>query len=219
MKRYYSGIIPSVIVLWLFVATNTLAQPSRAFEGLKLFNTSCFLCHGVDGKGQGPLSSKLDVTVGDLTDDASMSKRSDRELFRIIQGTAPHGVINKSMPQWGMAIPEPQIRSLIAYLRFLHRSKHPLIGDPELGQTVYQRRCSVCHGNNGKGGGPLTNVIEMEPIDHTDAAKMDKFTNERLRGMIVEGSADKTLMPGWEGLLSEHAIDSVISYIRLLSSH
>ncbi len=130
-----------------------------------------------------------------------------------------HGTVNKSMPRWGLAISEPQIHSLVAYIRFLHRSKHPLVGDPELGKNAYEKNCATCHGSGGKGDGALTNVITMTPADHTDGVTMNQISNEQMRKTIAIGSTGKGLMPGWEGLLSDAEIDGLVSYIRLLSNH
>lgn len=209
--------ITFAIFTGVFLAHNTSAQPSKAFEGYKLFNETCFLCHGMDGKGEGPLTSKLNAPVEDLTNNADLGKKSDRDLFRIIQGTAPHGSVNSSMPQWGLAIPGPQIQFLISYIRFLHQSKHPLMADPEIGRDVYQRYCAVCHGSEGRGNGALTNVMEMKPADHTNTKLMDELTNERLAELIRDGGVSSRLMPGWKEILSEGEIKAVISYIRLLS--
>ena len=220
-KILYATVLTSLLLVEMLTMSNALAEPSKAFAGRKIFNTSCFLCHGMDGKGDGPLTGKLDVPAADLdlTDNSRLSKKTDWDLFRIIRGTAPHGLDSKDMPQWGLAIPEPQINELVAYIRFLHRSRHPLIGSPEEGQVVYRRSCSVCHGNLGEGNGPLTKVISMSPADHTDATEMNDISNEELVAIISDGSSGKTLMPGWKGILSKSQIEAVVSYIRLLSSH
>lgn len=221
-KILYATVLTSLLLIEMLTMSNALAGSPKAFEGRKVFNTSCFLCHGLDGTGDGPLSGKLatDAIDLDLTDNSLLSKRTDRDLFMIIQGTVPHGKtkISKDMPQWGLAIPEPQIKTLVAYIRFLHRSKHPLIGNPEDGQVVYRRYCSVCHGKWGEGNGPLTKVISMSPADHADVTKMNDISNKELVEIISDGSSGKTLMPGWEGILSKSQIEAVVSYIRLLSA-
>ena len=221
-KILYTTILTSLLMIEMLTTSNALAEPPRAFEGRKVFNTSCFLCHGMDGKGDGQLSGKLaaDALDLDLTDNSLLRTRTDQDLFRIIQGTAPHGKmkISKDMPRWGLAIPEPQIKALVTYIRFLHRSRHPLIGNPEDGQVIYQRSCSVCHGKWGEGNGPLTKVIPMSPADHTDITKMDDISNKELIEIITDGSSGKELMPGWEGILSKSQIEDVVSYIRLLSA-
>ena len=202
----------------LFLAQTASAQPSTVYEGYKLFNKTCFLCHGLDGKGKGPLARKLDSPVDNLTDNTELAGKSDRDLFLIIQGTAPHGSVNQNMPQWGLALPGTQIQSLVSYIRFLHQTKHPLIGNPDTGRDVYQRYCVVCHGDHGRGNGPLTKVIKMEPTDHTNIEKMAVLTNEKLTEVIRIGGESNTLMPGWKDILTTGEIKDVISYIRLLSS-
>ncbi|MEG7522846.1 MAG: c-type cytochrome [Chromatiales bacterium] len=219
MIKRHTVILASALLAGAIFTSPVFSASSKAYAGNQLFNTTCFLCHGKSGKGDGPLAGKLDTPVTDLTNGGHVSQLSDRELFRIIQGTMAHGTVNKSMPRWGLAISEPQIHSLVAYIRFLHRSKHELAGDPELGKKVYQKNCATCHGRDGKGDGALTNVITMSPADHTDGVTMNQISNEQMRKTITIGSTGKGLMPGWKDLLSDAEIDGLISYIRLLSKH
>lgn len=122
------------------------------------------------------------------------------------------------MPQWGLAIPNTQIRSLVAYVRYLHSSKHPVSGNPQLGKQVYDSNCSICHGADGKGNGTITKVFDMEPADHTHADSMNHMSNKKLHAIISEGTTGTKFMPGWKDILSEKEIEDVISYIRLLSA-
>jgi cytochrome c oxidase cbb3-type subunit 3 len=189
---------------------------SDAYEGYRLYQTYCMVCHGVEGAGDGPLATKLgDVRPADLSDATRLGKRSDRELFQIIQGTADHAVIDGQVPRWGMAISGPQIHSLVAYVRFLHDSPYPLIGNPELGKEVYLTTCASCHGIRGKGDGVMTNVLQMEPADHSNNGDMGSMSNNALLGVVRDGG--EGYMPAWKGILSEEEIRSVVGYIRLLS--
>lgn len=202
------------------VALSSNAMASNAYEGYQLYNTYCIFCHGADGKGEGPLAGKLgkDVKPANLTDVSRMRKRSDKDLFQIIQGTADHAKINGKMPRWGLAIPGPQIQSLVSYVRMLHDSKEDVIGDPEAGRKIYENTCSACHGVNGKGDGIMTNVLAMEPADHTDADKMGKMSNGKLLNVITNGTrGPKSFMPAYKGSLSKDEINSLVGYIRLLS--
>jgi cbb3-type cytochrome c oxidase subunit III len=192
------------------------AFASDAYEGYQLYKTYCMICHGVEGKGDGPLAMKLgDVRPTDLTDAARMGKHSDKEVFQIIQGTADHAVIDGQVPRWGMAISGPQIESLVAYIRFLHDSPYPVIGTPELGKEVYLNSCAACHGIHGKGDGVMTNVLQMEPADHSNRGDMGEMSNRSLLDVVRDGG--KGYMPAWKGILSKKAIRSVVGYIRLLS--
>jgi len=201
------------------LSSNVFAELSQSFEGYRIFRANCFICHGLDGTGDGPLASKLDTKPADLTNNDRLKKKSDRELFKIIEGKAPHGHVSQDMPQWGLAIPHAHIRSLVTYVRYLHGSIHPVSGDPQAGKQIYDTNCTGCHGSDGKGKGILTKVYDMEPADHTSATSMNLMSNNKIYSIISDGTTGSKLMPGFKDILSEKDILDVISYIRLLSAH
>ena len=210
--------IPAFLAIGISLTSNASAENSISFDGYRIFRTDCFVCHGLDGTGSGPLASKLDTKPADLTNNDRLKQMSDRELFKIIEGTAPHGQVSKDMPKWGLAIPHAQIRSLVAYIRYLHSSKHPVSGNPQMGKQVYDDNCTICHGTDGKGKGTITKVYDMEPADHTDAESMNRMSNKKMYSIIANGTKGAELMPGWKDILSDTEIEAAISYIRLLSA-
>jgi len=218
MKYFKQYALMAVMAAGVAMSSNAVA--SNAYEGHQLYHTYCIFCHGAEGKGDGPLAHRLgkDVKPADLTNVSRMRKRSDKDLLQIIQGTADHAKINGKMPRWGLAIPGPQIQSLVSYVRLLHDSKQKVIGNPDVGRKIYEGTCSACHGANGKGDGIMTNVLPMEPADHTNADKMGKMSNEKLINVITNGtSGPKSFMPAYKGSLSKGDIESLVGYIRLLS--
>jgi len=208
-------------IFGLLFSSNVAADFSKSFEGYKVFNKYCFICHGGEGKGDGPLASKIGMPPADLTNNDVLGTRTDRELIRIVEGSAPHGngKTSAGMPRWGVAISHSDVRSLVAYIRYLHKGKHKLTGDPTLGKKVYDNYCVQCHGDYGEADGVLTRVYSMEPADHTNAERMNKISNERMRTLITKGGAGASMMPGWAGVLSKEEIENVISYIRLVAAH
>ncbi len=217
MKQKMVWKIPAILAITM-LSSNVFADYSKSFDGYRIFRTNCVVCHGLDGTGNGPLASKLETKPADLTNNDRLVKKSDRELFKIIEGTAPHGQVSGDMPQWGLAIPQTQIRSLLTYVRYLHSSKHPVSGNPEMGKRVYDDNCTICHGADGKGKGTIAEIYDMEPADHTDASILSRMSNEKIRSIIVDGTKGAKLMPGWKDILSDKEIEDVISYIRLLSA-
>ncbi|MDO8445793.1 MAG: c-type cytochrome [Deltaproteobacteria bacterium] len=219
LKTRRFGIKVHAITLFVFftvlLASSAMAH-SKAFQGRKLFVTYCYLCHGTSGKGDGPLSSKLKVPPADLTDNARVGKRTDVELFGIIQG-GKHDLVTKDMPKWGKVILGPQIEALVAYVRFLSLSKNPLIGDAEVGEHIYLDYCTSCHGEKGKGDGIMMSIVPIKAADHTNAERMDKMTNEELVRIVTNGKDAGSFMPGWKGILSQSEIEAVVSYMRFLS--
>ena len=78
---------------------------SDRIEAGKLeFGSSCAACHGVDGKGNGPMAELLTTALPDLT---QLAKKNDGafpfgRVYYIIDGReeiAPHG--SRDMPIWG----------------------------------------------------------------------------------------------------------------------
>lgn len=73
-------------------------------SGQEMFKSYCAVCHGVDGKGNGPAADALKVPPGDLTVLASKNggKYPALRVSAIIGGEevlAAHG--SKDMPIWG----------------------------------------------------------------------------------------------------------------------
>lgn len=220
MNNFYIKSVATLFTLGIMtISFNAAADYSRSYEGYKLFNSYCFICHGVNGKGDGPLAMKLDSRPTDLTNNALLKNKSDNDIYQMIAGTVRHGGSN--MPKWrvGIAISPSQIKGLVAYIRYLHRGKHVLIGNPEKGKAIYDRSCTVCHGSEGEGDGILTKVYSLEPANHVNATRMDKMTNKAMVKLVTKGGTGASMMPGWEGILTKQEINDVVSYIRLLSAH
>jgi mono/diheme cytochrome c family protein len=94
--------------------------------GKELFvKTNCNSCHGMEGKGDGPVAAALDpkprdYTVGDFKFDADKdgSAGSDADLALVIKnGAAPYGGSAMMMPN--PTLSESDIELLIAYIRSL----------------------------------------------------------------------------------------------------
>lgn len=217
MKQIIKLKMPLIFTISILLSTNAFADYSKSFDGYRIFKTNCFVCHGADGSGNGPLASKLSVKPADLTSKGKMGQRSDRDLFRIIEGSMAHGQISSDMPKWKFSLPQTQINSLITYIRYLHTSRYTVSGNPQKGKQVYDNNCTICHGAGGKGNGTLTKVYDMQPANHTDTDSMNKISNEKMYYLISDGSTGAALMPGWRGILTDKEIKDVISYIRLLS--
>jgi len=73
-------------------------------EGKFEFNWACATCHGIDGKGKGPLSSDLNAPPADLT---VLAKKNNgafplTQVYEVIDGRKAlesHGA--RQMPIWG----------------------------------------------------------------------------------------------------------------------
>jgi len=203
------------------LARSAAAEPPPAYEGRRLYVSYCQLCHGTGGKGDGPLAQKMQISPADLT--TTVRSRSDTILRKIITGEGRqtitgrdrHNLLSDAMPEWKDIFSDAQIDALIAYLRFLGRSRHALLGDPEVGLQLYARYCQVCHGVDGEGDGIMTRLLDMNPMDHTNPNETERLDNDELARSILDGKG--VYMPAWRGILSQEDIEALVSYIRLLS--
>ena len=219
MKYFINSVV--LLILLAVSAPNVSANPPPAYEGRRLYVSYCQLCHGTDGKGDGPLSKAMEISPADLT--TTVRSRSDTILMKIITGEGRqtitgrdrHNLLSDAMPEWKAIFSESQLEALIAYLRFLSNTRHDLMGDPEVGLQLYQKYCQVCHGVEGDGDGIMTKLLGITPMDHTNPNETNLYDNEQLVKSILDGEGK--FMPAWRGILSQSDVEALVSYVRLLS--
>ena len=96
-----SLVLCGVLLVW---GSSASAERGNDANGKKLYLTYCFTCHGKEGKGDGYAASYQPVKPRNLTNDASMSTRTDQQLFGAISGgsTTMHGPL--VMPAWWLTM-------------------------------------------------------------------------------------------------------------------
>jgi len=98
---------------------------ARDTSGAALYARHCAVCHGAEGRGDGPNARYLEVRPAVHADSAYMSTRADDTIY---DGIAAGGyILGKShlMPAFGALLTRPEIRSLVAYIRRLCRCQGP----------------------------------------------------------------------------------------------
>jgi cytochrome c oxidase cbb3-type subunit 3 len=104
--------------LLLLAAAALIASAQTKDEPVvRIYNTYCVQCHGLNRNGTGLNRRDLAVQPRDHTDAKSMGDAPDEELARAIRegGLA----VNKSviMPAWGGVLKPEEITALVQYLR------------------------------------------------------------------------------------------------------
>lgn len=84
------------------------------------------------------------------------------------------------------------------------------------GQAVYQTNCVPCHGESGKGDGPLGLTLNPRPADLSYHATPGVHSDGQLFGWISHGYPGSA-MPAFEGSLSETDRWNLVNYIRTLA--
>ncbi len=97
---------------------------------------------------------------------------------------------------------------------------NPLTGDVQAasgGQSVYNKYCSACHGDQGAGDGVAS--AGLNPAPKNIAALEDNLEDGYLYWRISDGGLVEpfnSAMPAWRNVLSEEERWQVITYLRQL---
>ena len=98
-----------------------VARDPLLTQGRVIYLARCVLCHGTDGRGDGPIAAQLTgPPVGNLTD--GVWKHGDRpeQVLSVIG----QGVPNTRMDGWSRVFDPPELKAVAAYVYFL--AKHPV---------------------------------------------------------------------------------------------
>jgi mono/diheme cytochrome c family protein len=94
------------------------ADVSSSSAGEAIFQTRCFVCHGRQGKGDGPASTGLGATVRDLTTSSWQDTTSDETIQSVIRNGA-QAVGGSAAMAPNRDLSDTQIQSLVRYIRGL----------------------------------------------------------------------------------------------------
>ena len=105
----------AVMILVLGMAAISLAEmKGDAAAGKMLFEKNCVLCHGKEGKGDGPAAAALNPKPKNFADPAVVAK-SDKELFDTITKGRP----GTPMASFEKTLTEQERWDILAYVRSL----------------------------------------------------------------------------------------------------
>lgn len=80
------------------------------------------------------------------------------------------------------------------------------------GKTLFSQRCAQCHGEQGKGDGPLAEQLTNKPPDFTAPSYAAEMSPQDIFDIIANGRMDK-MMPPWKNELSEDEIWDAAAYV------
>lgn len=118
---------------------------------------------------------------------------------------------HETMPVWGDILTPEQIDALVSYTLEAARGA-PL----ELGQDLFAKNCSICHGDFGEGGpNPSRPDDIIAPI--SSAEFLETRDDATLRAIISQGQPNFGMSPfgtAFGGPLSDEEIDALVAFIR-----
>ena len=81
--------------------------------GATVYAARCALCHGPQGKGDGPAAAALNPKPRNHTDGTYMNSRTDEDLLTVIRDG------KGAMPKWGGILTEDEIQAALKHVRTL----------------------------------------------------------------------------------------------------
>lgn len=122
MMRYQ--IMPALLAALFASSLSGIARADEPHaKSIKIYNTYCVQCHGVNRDGNGINSKSMSVKPRDHTDAKAMGDTPDETLFKAIKEGGLS--VNKSvlMPTWGGILNDDQIKEMVSYLRFVSKTE------------------------------------------------------------------------------------------------
>jgi mono/diheme cytochrome c family protein len=85
------------------------------------------------------------------------------------------------------------------------------------GRTVFLGRCATCHGNEGRGDGPIAGNLAGPPVGNlTDDKWKHGDRPDQVLDVIAKG-VPGTRMEGWSRVLDPPDLDAVAAYVYYLA--
>lgn len=174
---------------------------ARVERGTTVYAAQCAACHGSQGEGG----------VGPALKNRAVLKNTPDGLFFSLIRT---GVPNTQMPSWsvdfGGPLTDEEIRDVVAVLRSWEATAPEVVPavrqpEPAQGALLFSSTCSMCHGENGRGGRAGIPAIN-------DPARLSQFDDAWYQQTISSGRPAKG-MPTWGTVLAPTQIDDLVALI------
>ncbi|HOX66718.1 MAG TPA: c-type cytochrome [Burkholderiaceae bacterium] len=197
------------LVLGLWMTASAWSAPGAeepSNRAATLFHNYCSVCHGDKGDGKSRASGSLSTPPRDFT-----SAASKQELTRErIVASITHGKPGTAMVAWNRQLSADDIARLADHV--FTRFVQPAPQAASKGRQIYERNCSVCHGDQGAGSMWARDNMARPPRDFTAPASQN-LTREAMLAAVTHGKPG-TPMVGFAGRLGESDIAEVVDYIR-----
>ncbi|MEE8378822.1 MAG: c-type cytochrome [Gammaproteobacteria bacterium] len=193
-------------------ATLSAAEAGKTVADVYLKN--CSICHGDKGDAQTRARSGMSPKPRDFTTaEAAMELTRERMIKSVTDGRSGTAMVGHKG-----RLSEKQIASLVDYIRtnFMRVPVAAQGGVTEavsLGEKVYTKNCSVCHGDTGNTAYWAKNGLNPPPRDFTSPGAQSDLTRQRMIKSVTSGRPGTGMMP-FNTRLSTEEIAAVVGFIR-----
>jgi mono/diheme cytochrome c family protein len=219
------------------------ATPELIAEGKAIYERRCLPCHGQNGEGDGAASFTMDPRPRNFAKGLYKFKSTppgqpptDEDLFRIIS----RGIPGTGMASW-KRLSEKDRWAVVHYIKTLSprfketatstpitMGQEPASGPDSIakGKEIFLKKaqpaCALCHGENGRGNGPLAPALRDalgNPLYPRNLTKPWTYkSGHEAKDIFMRDSAgiEGTPMPGYMNSLSEEERWHLAHFIQSL---
>lgn len=200
------------IILFMFCIPATV-NASTSAEIIKIYSTSCSVCHGEQGDGKSHAMRGLNPPPKDFTVPGLKSKLTRETMIQVVAEGKP----GTAMSGFKSQLTQTQIGELVDYIReqFMYNrvGKSILKHKDNDGKSIYALTCSVCHGENGAGASWGNTSFNPPPVNFALMDKVQDLPRDRMIGSVTHGRPG-TAMTAFATQLNDKEIEAVVDYIR-----
>jgi cytochrome c oxidase cbb3-type subunit 3 len=135
----------------------------------------------------------------------------------------PPTVVDLSAARWAVTgLLALVVAGFLTY-HFLRTSPPPapaeVANDPLLleGRTIYLARCATCHGQEGRGDGPISSYLLGPPVGNISDGKWKHGDKPGEVMAVISKGVEGTRMAGWGPLLEPSGLHAVTAYVFYLA--
>ena len=193
------------------------AMASSHFDGEKLFESKCAICHRSGGQGGIGLPLKK----------SKFASFPDSYLRKTIR----HGRPGRIMPAFQL-LSDAHVDDIVKYLRDwsgsvpYEESDLIVTGDIEKGKQLFSGYCANCHGNEGNGLGKGTGKsysrereFDVVPPAVSNTGFLASASDAMLKEVITNGRKGTQMAAFGKVGLSEQNIHDIIVYLRSVAAN
>ncbi|MHB9032210.1 MAG: c-type cytochrome [Anaerolineae bacterium] len=202
-------------------------------RGKMIFIRECYVCHGDNGRGDGPYRAVIQPGPPDFGVLSNYTDYKDADYFWRIS----EGVPWTAMPAWKEVYHDESDRwALVHYIRAIFTQteekpaapapgedfnfpefyktsmRYPATVSASRGQSIYLTTCATCHGTSGIGDGANGAYLNPTPMDFRKLITETIESEAQPFAQVTFGVKD-TAMPSWGEFLRIDQRWDVVKYV------